>query len=170
MQSPEIIRRLGLGAETVRTAVTGLGADAVRFKPSGDDWSILEVVCHLADEEVEDFRTRLRMTLEQPGEPWPPIDPVGTAAARNYQEQDFDAALDRYVRERAVSMAWLESLGEVDWDQAYAHPSFGAIAAGALLVSWAAHDELHLRQIIKRRFQWLEGLGAPYSTVYAGEW
>jgi hypothetical protein len=170
MQAREIIRRLGHGAETLRTAVTGLGADAIRFKPSAEDWSILEVVCHLADEEVEDFRTRLRMTLEQPGEPWPPIDPVGTAAARKYQEQDFDAALDRFVRERAASMHWLEALGEVDWAKAYTHPSLGAIPAGALLVSWAAHDELHLRQINRRRFQWLERLGAPYSTLYAGEW
>ena len=59
-----------------RTAIAGLfsGVDErqARWKPSADDWSLLEVVIHLYDEEREDFRVRLDILLHQvthPGHP-----------------------------------------------------------------------------------------------------
>jgi hypothetical protein len=38
------------------------------------------------------------------------------------------------------------------------------------MVSWAAHDMLHLRQIAKRLFQIAQRDGDGFSTDYAGEW
>ena len=39
--------------------VQGLSAADARWKPADGAWSVLEVVTHLADEEVEDFRMRV---------------------------------------------------------------------------------------------------------------
>lgn len=144
-------------------------ADARRRPPSGN-WSILEVVRHLVDEEREDFRARLRLTLEGGG-PWPKIDPASWAIARRYNEQDFGASIGEFVRERQDSVAWLRSLGSaVDWTRSYQHPTFGPVPAGDLLAAWAAHDALHLRQIAKRLHELAARDGAPHSTIYAGEW
>ena len=132
----------------------------------------MEIVCHLYDEEREDFRVRLRLTLEGAGE-WPKIDLVKWAVERRYNEQDFGASVGDFVRERLASVEWLRSLGDpakVEWARAYQHPRFGPVAAGVLLASWAAHDALHLRQIAKRMHELAGRDGEPDSTVYAGEW
>jgi len=77
-----------------------------------------------------------------------------------------------FAREREASLLWLRSLGNVDWKIAYIHPKVGPVTAGELLVSWAAHDALHVRQIAKRMFELAARDGEPegFSTRYAGEW
>ena len=151
-------------------------ADGVRarWKPPSGAWSILEIVGHLVDEEVEDFRMRVRQTLTAPGTPWPSIDPEGWAVQRGYNEQDMEAQVARFVRERAESVRWLRSEigGGADWTHAYVHPKLGPISAGTLLVSWAAHDALHMRQIAKRLYELsaMEGAADGFVARYAGEW
>ena len=157
--------RVGLCAITEE-----LTADEACFKPTPADWSILEIVCHLADEEVEDFRTRLQLTLEDPTRQWPPIDPEGWAVQRRYNQQDLDAAVARFAAARQESLAWLSSLDHPDWSRTHHHPKLGSMSAGDLLVSWAAHDALHLRQIAKRFHQLAERDSDGHSSAYAGSW
>ena len=170
MDAARIIDRMEGAPAALVSLLAGIPIEDARWKPSAADWSILEVVCHLGDEEVEDFRMRLRLTLERPGDAWPGIDPEGVARERKYNEQDLGKALERFAHERRDSMRWLRSLGEVDWAAAYEHPKLGPIAAGELLVSWAAHDALHLRQIAKRLHQLAERDGGGYLSRYAGSW
>ncbi len=150
--------------------VAGVSAEESRWRPADGSWSILEIVHHLADEEVEDFRTRLECTLRDPNEDWPPIDPVGWAEARRYQDGRLEEALSRFVRERTRSVAWLRTLPNPDFSQCKVHPKLGSMSAADLLASWAAHDALHLRQLAKRLHQ-LVGVHAPAQSIgYAGEW
>ncbi len=174
MNPSVLVDRLERFARVLPMAAIIASAGHARWRPPNGAWSILEVVCHLADEEVEDFRTRVRMTLFDPGIVWPPIDPEGWAVQRRYNEQDLEEQVARFVRERAESVRWLREViaGGADWTRAYQHPKFGPIAAGTLLVSWAAHDALHLRQIAKRLYELaeLEGAGDGFRAQYAGEW
>lgn len=142
-----------------------------RWKPAPEHWSILEVCCHLADEEREDFRPRIELTLRDPTLEWPRLDLEGVAEKRGYNGRDPVAVVDEFVTARAASMRWLDSVIDgADWSRARIHPKFGPLAAGMLLASWSAHDSLHLRQIARR----LHGLAArdagPYAVQYAGEW
>lgn len=160
-----------------RRALPALVADVsvedARWKPADGAWSILEIVRHLVDEEVEDFRTRVRLTLEDPSQPWPPIDPEAAAVERRYNEGDFDQAVTQFVNEREKSLEWLEprlmSLAE-HADQAWEHPKFGPITAGEVFCSWVAHDQLHTRQIAKRLFQLTQRDAGRFSVEYAGNW
>jgi hypothetical protein len=170
MNHTALITRLDRFARVLPPLVQHLPDEDAKFKPPSGAWSILEIVCHLGDEEVEDFRTRLQMTLEDPEKDWPKIDPEGIAKSRRYNEQDLTKALDRFVRERAASIDWLRALKNPNWDRAYIHPKFGPQTAGMLLASWAAHDALHLRQIAKRLYELAARDGAPHTTGYAGEW
>lgn len=144
-------------------------ADAA-WRPDEKCWSVLEIVCHLVDEETDDFRARLKSTLEDPAREWAPIDPAGWASQRGYAEHDLSERLDRFERERAASVAWLRSLGDPDWSAERRHPEFGSVRAGDLLAAWAAHDALHLRQISKRLHQLAERDAGPFTTGYAGAW
>lgn len=164
MNSSRIIDRLERMTTLLPALVVGLPDTDMRFKPPSGAWSILEVVNHLVDEEVLDFRMRLRLTLEQPGTAWPPNDPEGWAVEKQYNQQDPAASVLRFVTERAASVQWLRRLGSADWNLTYQHPKAGPLAAGMLLASWQAHDALHIRQIAKRLFE-LAGDDAPeYST------
>jgi hypothetical protein len=170
-----IIRRLASFPAALRAAVAGVMEDEARWRPPhprypAGAWSILEVVCHLGDEEVEDFRARVAGTLRDPAAPWAPIDPEGWAVARRYNERDLGEALVRFAAERRASVDWLRSLSNPDWSIAHAHPTFGPIRAGDLLASWAAHDALHLRQIAKRLHELAARDAAEFRTRYAGEW
>lgn len=165
-----VIQSLGRFPKILRPLVEGLSDETWRFKPPTKNWSILEIVCHLRDEEVEDFRCRVRSTLEAPDKPWPKIDPVGAAIERKYQEEDPETALAAFLQERETSLEWLRATGDADWNRSYQHPQFGAIPAGLLLGSWAAHDLLHLRQITKRLFEATEVATQPHPIDYAGSW
>jgi hypothetical protein len=171
MDTNGIIRRLEANAPVVRAQLHGVGDAQARWKPAPEQWSLLEVVAHLADEELLDFRTRVDLTLHRPGEEWPRIDPERWASERRYNEGDLREALERFVAERRRSVAWLDSLGERDWTVAHAHPRFGPIRAGDLLASWLAHDLIHVRQINRLHRAWLETTLAPdFKLEYAGRW
>lgn len=170
MNASALIDRLERFATTLPAAVEGLPAEDARFKPPSGAWSILEIVNHLADEEVDDFRRRLEVTLSDPSQSLPPIDPEGWARDRRYNDRDLAESVDRFVAERRRSVAWLRSLQNPDWTRAHEHPRFGPLAAGMFLASWAAHDALHLRQIAKRLYELAARDGAPYVVRYAGEW
>jgi hypothetical protein len=170
MDAMAIINRLERGGRAFPALVDGLTDDELRWKPASGAWSILEIVCHLGDEEVDDFRTRLFSTLEDPAKQWPGIDPEGWAGHRRYNETDAAAALARFVQERARSIELLRALKDPNWSLTHHHPKFGPIAAGDLLASWAAHDALHLRQVAKRLFELAGRDAGAFRTAYAGEW
>ena len=175
MNSVKLVDSMERFGATLPVLVKNVAIDDARWKPSEQDWSILEIMRHLGDEEVEDFRTRLRLTLESPEQEWPRIDPTGWAVQRKYNDANFDEAVQRFVSERAVSVKWLRSLcadhqGEPNWNIAHHHPKIGPIRAGDLLAAWAAHDSLHLRQISKRLFQLTQRDSGDFSVRYAGEW
>ncbi len=158
--------------DVLRAVINGVdnGTLGKRGGEDGKAWSIVEILCHLADEETEDFRVRLELTLTHPAATWPGIDPEGVAKSRDYQKQDPHEALDRFIAARVVNLRWLKSLDAPDWSIEHAHPRIGNISAGDLLASWAAHDLLHLRQITKRLFERVSESAQPYSTGYAGQW
>ncbi|GIV77906.1 DinB family protein [Litorilinea aerophila] len=165
-----ILERMADNAATVESLARSVGEEQARWKPSPTEWSILEVINHLYDEEREDFRTRLDYTLHRPGQPWPPIDPEGWVVARSYNSRELQPSLDNFLAERRRSMAWLRSLQAPNWSATYTHPRAGAITAGALLASWLAHDFLHIRQLTQLHWQFIGVVAPDCPVTYAGPW
>ncbi len=170
MNFARLVSSLERFSDVLKAAVAGISEEDARWKPTDGGWSILEVVCHLGDEEELDFRRRLKLTLTDPTQPWPPNDPVAWAVEHRYNEGHLDEALARFLAERKESIGWLRSLDNPDWTQAYQHPKVGPVPAGDLLASWAAHDYLHLRQIAKRLYEMTIRDASEFDTAYAGEW
>lgn len=143
-----IIAHFTANAEAIAALARNASAEQARWKPSPEEWSILEVTCHLYDEEREDFRTRVRLTLTDPAADWPPIDPV--------------ERLEAFLAERRASLDWLRGLQNPNWDSRKTHPRLGSATAGEMLWAWVAHDHLH--------WQWLATHAPPFSLEYAGGW
>jgi hypothetical protein len=159
--------RLASNALVFESLLAGIAGEQASWKPEPTQWSLLEVVNHLADEEAEDFRRRLELTLTDPVEPWPSIDPLGWVTARGYLDRELGASCTRFLSERARSVAWLRQL-RPDLERAHQHPTIGPLKAGDLLASWLAHDLIHIRQITRLHYRWLERQVAPYTLAYAG--
>lgn len=156
-------------AQVIQGMAAGVPPEQARWKPMPESWSLLEVVCHLLDEEREDFRVRLKHILDQsPGLP-PPIDPQGWVTARQYNQRDPGQSLAAFIQEREASLAWLRTLESPDWDVALEAP-FGRITAGDMLAAWVAHDLLHLRQLTELHYAYLQRTAQPYRVAYAGDW
>ncbi|MCU0491827.1 MAG: DinB family protein [Chloroflexaceae bacterium] len=170
MQLERHITALQSNAEAITGMLRAVTVEQARWKPTADAWSILEVVNHLADEERDDFRLRLNLTLHQPQQPLPPIDPEGWVTARAYHQRELAPSLENFLSERQHSLAWLRTLRNPDWQQPCNHPHLQGLRAGDLLVSWVAHDLLHLRQLSELHWRYLAQGVAPFGVGYAGEW
>ena len=174
MQKPNpaaLIDRLERFIETFPAVIASFNPDDIPYKPDPSSWSVLEIVCHMADEEAEDFPTRVFLTLQDPSIDWPPIDPEGWAISRDYASQDLQSQLTRWTTLRKHSIQQLRALKDPDWSHTKHHNHFGPMIAIDLLAAWSAHDALHLRQLAKRLHQLAPRDAGPNSTTkYAGDW
>jgi hypothetical protein len=153
----------------IQSLLAGINQDEAKVKPALDSWSILETLCHLYDEEREDFRPRLQFILGHAEGPWSPIHPGAWVTERHYNDQDLRTVKDKFFGERSRSLDWLRGLEQSEWDASYTADTRG-LRAGDILASWVAHDNLAIRQLVELRRARLERVTQPYSIDYAGEW
>ena len=66
-------------------------------------------------------------------------------------------------------MEWLMNLDNPQWDNYYEHPKFGKMSAKLFFTNWLAHDYLHIRQILKLKFDYLKFISKE-DLNYAGNW
>lgn len=169
MKIDEIIQRLEDNAAVFKALLEPVPETQYRWKPTPEKWSLLEIICHLYDEEREDFRTRVRYVLETPELSLPPIDPVGWVSHRAYIQQDFSEKLQAFLAERKQSVQWLRSLQNPAWENINVHPQAGERSAYFFLCNWLAHDYLHVRQINRLKYEYFAAHGDT-SLAYAGNW
>jgi hypothetical protein len=161
------ISSLENSVKKIKALVEGVSEEQAKWKPQSDKWSILEVVNHLYDEEKDDFRKRIDLTIHTPEKDWPGIDPERWVQSHEYYKRDYQPSVNNFLNERIKSLKWLRALPDPDWEQVHQHPIIGPLAAGDLLASWATHDYLHLRQLSNLQARYLNVLASPFSTKYS---
>ena len=169
MNSINIIQELEKNKAVFKELLSNNIKEAYLWKQEPKKWCLLEIVCHLYDEEREDFRTRVDYVLENPERTLPPFDPVSWVADRNYIGQDYKSKVESLLLERTNSINWLQSLKNPKWDNTYQHPKLGSLSAKLFLSNWLAHDYLHIKQIIRLKFDYLK-YHSGENLNYAGAW
>ena len=164
-----IVQELSRNATVFKSLLNGLTTNEYLWKSESKKWCLLEIVCHLYDEEREDFRARTKSVLENPKKKLAPFDPIKLVVERKYNEKDYDGTLKRFLEERENSLIWLNALISPSWDNAFEHSRLGLMTAKLFLTNWLAHDYLHIRQIIKLKFDYLQKSSGE-SLNYAGNW
>lgn len=168
MKPEQIIQQLQANRAVFKNLLTDKEA-MIKWKPLPDAWSLLEIVCHLYDEERADFRTRVFNTLLTPEIQPPSIDPPGWVTQRKYAQQDYGEKLNAFLEERNKSIKKLKALKNPQWKNIYVHPFAGELTAYQLLANWLAHDYHHIRQINRRMYEYLRE-SSKVGLGYAGDW
>jgi len=169
MEFKTLYQELVNSTEMIAALLTDISQEEAQIKPNPDSWSILEVICHLHDEEREDFREHLDFILFRQNEEWHHIDPEGWVTERSYNEQNFTEMGEKFFAERSKSLDWLQEISGADWDRTYTS-QYGSMKAGDMFSSWIAHDSLHIRQLVELRRSRVERITKPYDIHYAGDW
>ena len=138
--------------DLIDEAIQGLTDDELRHRPSPDEWSALEICCHLRDAAQEEG-VRVRRLVEEEGPTLEPYDQEAWARERNYQGDDI-----RRVR-TALRAFWgglaylLEGLTDEQWERGGTHPEWGAVTVRSRAELEVEHAQAHLEQLRGMRDQ-----------------
>ncbi len=136
-ETPEMVRRL----------TSALDAAGMRYKPSPTEFSALEQVCHLRDIEREGYAVRLRSLLAEDEPALPDVDGAKLARERDYQGQDFAAALAAFAEARRENVAVIEGLTSAQLERAGLFAGVRRVTVADVLEMMREHDEAHRAEL-----------------------
>ena len=115
-------------------------------RPDATRWSVLEVVCHLADAELlASVRIRRTITQDRPKfwgykqEQWTEL-----LESRRRRIETVSARFAMLRRENAELLA---DLADEGWSQSGTHDEYGTLSLRQLIEDYIAHTANHLDQI-----------------------
>src|SRR5215212_2894447 len=124
-------------------------AQAQAARGGDEDWSVVEVVCHLRDAEARGLE-RMRAMRDQDDPFLPAFDQDAWARERHYADDDLRATLAAFLELRAQYIAELAALLPAAWDRPGQHEEQGRITITTHAVHLVAHDALHAAQIAQQ--------------------
>jgi hypothetical protein len=139
-RSPSIFREL----------VEGAPPDAIEFHETPGAWSARQVLCHVADAEITDWKPRVELILGSDDDKrFTPFDREG--GFRRYDGWTPSSLLDEFARLRRDNLSRLDELTitDADLDRQGIHPDLGIVTLSQLLSCWATHDLAHIEQITR---------------------
>lgn len=113
-------------------------------RPLPQEWSLLQILCHLAEVEASEHRARLQQILQDEN----PFLVGGEAPGPDIPECAGDgySVASTFVREREETLDYLNSLSPEDWKRPARHSVFGLTTLIEMAYFTAQHDRLHLNQ------------------------
>ena len=147
--------------------LAGLDEEAARVRPAPAEWSPVEIICHLRDEEVEDFGARLQVIVSGAGD-FTRIDPERWVEERRYRQASLRTELDALRLRRQATLDLLASLSPDTLSRSRTHRRLGRLSGLDLLAAWVAHDRIHLSQLAATLARNWAQRWAPLRAEYAG--
>jgi hypothetical protein len=133
-------------AATLARLVKGAAPSRLRKRPTPEQWSVTEILAHLADSEVV-CAWRLRAILGAPGTPIEAYDQNAWASAGHYATRDPGQCLDQFRAVRKANLALLNLLTPEQWSHYGMHAERGKETVEHLVCLMAGHDLNHIQQI-----------------------
>lgn len=132
--------------EKLASLIDGLSAEQLAHRPAADQWSVQEIVAHLADDELVGGY-RLRMILSCSGTPIQAFDQDVWARTGRYHRIDVRSSLQLFRVLRESNLALLRSLSGEEWEMFGVHAERGVETVRDIAMYFAGHDINHFKQI-----------------------
>lgn len=155
----EKIELYGKGFDMLVQILKDVPRDIWQFKPAPTEWSIHEVILHLADSETN-AALRARKLIVEPGGTLMGYDQDAWATALNYLEQDLQDALDVVRLARKTTYELLKKQPEEVFDHIVIHPEYTEpYTFENWLNIYSAHIPGHIEQIMNNYKIWRDQQG-----------
>ena len=152
----ENIELYGRGYDLLMAALDKVPQGAMHFKPEPKEWSVQEVIIHLADSESIAAQ-QARMMVAEPGRAVMAYDPDAWADNLHYPNADADEALELLKLTRAFTHRWFKSLPEEAFALSAEYPGDeDPYVLDDLLRIYAGHIPSHIEQIENNVKLWRE--------------
>jgi len=141
------------GVTRLDKALGGFPRKMWTFKPRRSNWSIHEILWHLADAETYTY-IRLRYCVAEPGTPVSSWDQEKWASRSDYQRHDAQQALGIIRVMRDANFGMVKDLSPKTWKQGVRHAEFGIPTLEWWVGHIAWHMDHHIGQMEKRFQEW----------------
>ncbi len=141
------IKRYAQGYQLLWEALKDIPRKSWKFKPAPSEWSIHEIIVHMADSETN-AALRARLLAAEPGRAVMAYDQDKWALNLNYHEQDVDDALKLIKFIRKFTAEWLKTLDEAVFANTVTHAEYDQPYSFEMWLSiYPEHIPGHIEQI-----------------------
>lgn len=144
----EKIELYGRGFELLKAALAEVPQEAMKFKPEPKEWSVHEVIIHIADSE-SNAALRARKLIVEPGGALMGYDQDKWAIELNYHERNLEDALEVTRLARKTTYQLLKTVSEEIFNTRWLkHPEMeGQYTFDKWINIYSAHIPGHIEQI-----------------------
>lgn len=126
--------------------------EAINFwntRPEPDEWSLVEIISHIADVDAEVNLPRIKILENQVFPFFAAIETDHWAQERNYIENDACQQMEKFIANRKILINEFSSLSEEEMAKPIQHAIFGPTSVLEIFKFIAHHDRIHITQISK---------------------
>lgn len=143
----EKIELYGSGFDLLTAALAEVPEEAWKFKPAPTEWSIHEIIIHLADSE-SNAALRARKFIVEPGGALMGYDQDNWANELNYHDQNVDDALETLRLVRKTTYELLRKQPDEVFTHAVKHPEYAEPYTFEMWINlYSRHIPGHIEQI-----------------------
>lgn len=155
----EKIELYGRGYELLMETLKDIPREMWKFKPEPKEWSVHEVLVHLADSE-SNAALRARKLIAEPGGTLMGYDQDQWAVVLDYHDQSYEDALEIVRLVRKTTYELLKKQSEDVFEHSVKHPEYEEpYTFEQWLDIYAAHIPGHIEQIKNNYKIWKETVG-----------
>jgi uncharacterized damage-inducible protein DinB len=146
----ELLERFRRGPEVLAVAMTGVFGEEEDWVAEPREWSIRQIIAHLADSELV-FAHRFRQVIAEDNPTLVAFDQDAWAARLDYARRAPKQSLETLRRLRAENHALLGGVAAGDFGRTGNHTEKGPMPLRELVERAARHVESHAGQIERLR-------------------
>lgn len=152
----QLVEKYHTAFDEFLAALNVIPKEAWLFKPAPKEWSVHQVIIHLADSETNSY-LRARRLVAQPGQPLMGYDQDVWADKLDYHNTDTEEALEVTRLVRKLTYDLLIRLPETVWNNTAVHPEYSEpYSFEKWLRIYADHPREHADQITENYRLWKE--------------
>ena len=150
MEIKELLEKFGAGYDNLTAQLAQIPGEAIHFKSSKDQWSIAEIIVHLADSEAHGFVRCKKIIAESGGK----VCVYNQQISLFYDQMDYEDALEmiRIIRKSLHKVLTL--IEEETWHNFIYHPETGKITLLDWIQLYIGHIDVHVQQMHRNLYEW----------------
>ena len=153
----QLIEEYGQGYAKLVACLDEIPAEMWLYKPAPQEWSVHEILIHLADSETNSY-LRARRLVAEPGQSLMAYDQDVWANTLDYHSQSWEDALAVLKGVRKMTYDFIKTLPDNVWDNAVVHPEYEQpYTISMWLEIYTAHIPGHIQQIRDNYKHWQAG-------------